>query len=168
MSKYYRKLNNYRKALSAEHYLLQRVKKLDSGCWFFTGSKDKDGYGQCHSTKYGKLLNVTRAHQMAYLIWVGKIVNNKVVCHTCDNPSCVNPKHLFLGSILENNIDKINKGRANSAKGQKNGSSKLTKQEVLEIKKLKGIKTSTELSKIYNVGFGQICRIWRGVDWGHL
>lgn len=163
-----RKLNKYRQATSPEHYLSQRSKLLDSGCIEFTGARDRDGYGQCHYTKYGKILGVTRAHQMSFVVNFGKIPDNCVVCHTCDNPSCINPDHLFAGTILDNNLDKINKGRANTARGIRNSQSKLTEKQVIEIKNFKGRKTSLEVAKMYGISFSNVCLIWRGQSWGHL
>lgn len=163
-----RKLNKYRKATSPSHYLEQRSSPRDNGCVLFTGAGDADGYGQCHSTKYGRLLGVTRAHQMAYVIANGPVPEGMVVCHTCDTPACINPKHLFAGTILENNMDKIKKGRSNGPLGERNWSSKLTKEQVLEIRSLQGKKSCMDVSKLYNITFSSVCGIWRRVTWRHI
>lgn len=93
-------------------YLVQRISHQDNGCIVWTRGVDKDGYGQCHETRWGYELGVTRAHQMSYVITYGPIPNGLLVCHTCDNPSCINPKHLFLGTNDDNMKDMAKKGRA--------------------------------------------------------
>ena len=163
-----RKLNKYRHSKTIKEYLSQRVKKLDNGCIEFTGPKDKDGYGQCHTSVVGKKHKVSRTHQLAYVEVNGPVPSGKIVCHTCDNPSCVNVDHLFIGTFLDNNMDKINKGRANSSKGVTNGASKLTEEDVISIRQLKGIKTSLEVGVIYNTSYSNVCRIWRKEGWGHI
>ncbi|TXH09407.1 MAG: HNH endonuclease [Spirochaetes bacterium] len=74
-------------------------------CWLWTGRTDKHGYGTISEGRN------YRAHRVSYVIHFGKIDNGLLVCHHCDNPSCVNPLHLFLGTIKDNNRDRDNKGR---------------------------------------------------------
>lgn len=89
------------------------------GCWVWTGSADTKGYGMLGTPDYtrprfanGKpRYRFDRAHRLSYQIHFGPIPDGVFVCHTCDNPSCVNPAHLFLGTILDNNRDKTAKGR---------------------------------------------------------
>lgn len=109
----------------------EKVIKKD-GCWEWKGFFDKDGYPLLSSGANGKGFKERRAHRISWLIKYGEIPNDKLVCHKCDNPSCTNPEHLFLGSILENNRDKVSKGRGNN--GSKHGNSKLTEDQVKEMR----------------------------------
>ena len=85
----------------------------------------------------GKFLfnrRVQLSHRFAYQIWVGSIPINLCICHHCDNPSCVNPKHLFLGTVNDNNQDKVKKGRQFKPQGTKNWKCILTNNLVIEIR----------------------------------
>lgn len=75
-------------------------------CWIWEKSKARKGYGQFYIGK-----KALRAHRVSYLIFKGNIDTGLLVCHTCDNPSCVNPHHLWLGTNMQNSQDKIKKGR---------------------------------------------------------
>lgn len=106
-------MRKFRQAKTPQEYLSQRVVEADeSDCILWTKGVDKDGYGQCRETKWGYKLKVSRAHQLAYIAYVGPIPDGLCVCHKCDTPRCCNPKHLFLGTNEENRQDMVKKGRA--------------------------------------------------------
>lgn len=85
---------------------LNQYRRTRSGCWLWTGGVASDGYG-----KLKRRQKTLRAHRVFYEEYVGKIPAGLLVCHDCDTPLCVNPKHLFLGTHLENEQDKDRKGR---------------------------------------------------------
>lgn len=121
-----------------------KVKKAD-GCWMWQGSPGP-GYGNFWLDG-----EMRRANRVSYLINFGPFDQTLCVCHTCDNPMCVRPDHLFLGTKGDNNADKTAKGRARGAvgdrnpsrlhpdrvpRGEQNGQSKLTAAQVQEIRRL--------------------------------
>jgi len=84
---------------------LKKIRKMNSGCWHFTGSISTTGYG-----KIGYAGKVMLAHRLSFMFFRGEI-NNLMVLHSCDNRKCVNPDHLFLGTAKDNTRDMIEKGR---------------------------------------------------------
>lgn len=77
------------------------------GCWLWIGSTERHGYGQISvGAKH-----LARAHRISYELNIGAIPSGMVVCHRCDLPVCVNPAHLFIGTLSDNSRDMISKGR---------------------------------------------------------
>lgn len=101
-------------------------------CWVWNACKDKYGYGWI---KLGK--KTIAAHRLSYMIHNGDIGSGMHVLHTCDNPSCVNPAHLFLGTHIDNMEDMKKKGRWRgvSNAGENNPLAKLSANQVAEIRK---------------------------------
>jgi hypothetical protein len=139
-------------------YFLGRIKIIndEDSCWLWTGGKDKDGYG-----KVGFNKKHYRAHRIMYLLENGPIEEGNFVCHTCDNPSCVRPSHLWQGTILENNRDKESKGRGNKIVGENHANSKLTDKEVVEIRDLyaSGEYRQWQLAEKFGITQANVCRI---------
>ena len=139
-----------------------KVNKTDS-CWLWTAGTERRGYG--HYWLNGKTI---KAHRYSYSLTNGPIPSNMVICHTCDNPSCVNPDHLFLGTTLDNIQDRQSKNR--QAKGSKSSKSKLNATQVLEIRNLYATTNTTckELANKYNVSDNAIRLIIVRRNWKHI
>lgn len=138
----------------------------DSGCWRWIG-QDHGGYGRIEVRRDGRRILVY-AHRLSWEIHHSAIPDGKHVLHSCDNPSCVNPAHLFLSDQRANNADKIRKGR--QAKGVQFPHSKLTPKMVSEIRRKYARKGATlkTLADEYNIAFGQIGAIVRREAWKHV
>lgn len=113
----------------------------DSGCWSVTSHhKCKDGYIKVTRNGRAWLL-----HRWVYTKEKGQIPDDMVVMHLCDNPSCINPEHLQIGTQLDNIDDRHTKGRNSAAYGTSNGNSKLTEEQYQMI--LSSPKGSTTLAR---------------------
>lgn len=90
------------------NYADRFLQKVDQGaaCWMWTGAKSSKGYGQFWLK--GKQES---AHRVSYALFVGIIPEGSLVCHTCDQPSCVRPEHLWTGTHSANTLDAVAKGR---------------------------------------------------------
>lgn len=150
--------------------LLERLEREsmpepNSGCWLWLGCLLR-GYGVMSVNNKQQ-----KAHRVSYELNKGKIPRGLFVCHRCDNPCCVNPDHLFLGTSAENTADKVAKGRqANGPRlgrtqtGSHNANAQLTETQVAAIRAATGI-FQKELAKQYGVSQSHISLIKRGGAW---
>lgn len=133
-----------------------KVKKqgLDE-CWLWTAAVDGKGYGMIR--RDGRL---DKAHRVAYELHYGQHPGELHVCHRCDNPTCVNPAHLWLGTNFDNHLDALKKGTYNR---------KLTAQKAIEIRALaaQGEKQA-HLAEIYGVDNSHISDIVNDKKWSHI
>jgi hypothetical protein len=134
-----------------------------NSCWSWLGPKNRRGYGMIGSSLLSAFR--TSSHRFSYELHKGKIPDGLFVCHKCDNPECTNPDHLFLGTPLDNMQDKIKKGRQKVA-----GCcvSKLTEQDVIDIRK-DTTSTYSQLAEKYgHKSIGGISAIKNGKSWKHV
>ena len=132
-------------------------------CWEWTGCRQKNGYGKIGAGgDRGKTL---LAHRVSWILHCGKINEGLECCHKCDNPSCVNPNHLFLGTRIDNEEDKKNKKR--HLYGEKHSMSKINTRDVVSIKTKYKINNTTQyqLAKEYGITQSQVSRIINGKRW---
>lgn len=144
--------------------LLEKSILLENGCLEWTASRNPKGYGQLNVSSIGKT-----AHRLSWKAFYGDIPKGLQVLHRCDNPPCINPLHLFLGTNLDNSNDKVRKGRQPFLKGEMNGASKMTEESVILCRKLYS-EGRTQTSLAIQFGVHQTS-IWRAVHrkkWKHI
>ena len=141
--------------------LLERLRKFvvvaeESQCWVWNGAREEKGYGKTKIA--GKQVAV---HRAVYELLVGPISPGMSCCHRCDNPSCCNPDHLFLGTQRDNTDDMLAKNRQHS---------KLNPEQVREIRKIykHGGITQKQLAEQYNVSKYTINDLILNKTWKHL
>lgn len=146
--------------------ILERYKIDANGCWVWSATCFQFGHGRV-KIKSKDL----KAHRVSWEYHKGPIPDGMFVLHTCDNPPCINPEHLFLGTQLENMRDMHSKNRNVSSLGEKHGRSKLTEVEVKQIKNmlLEGRYSHREIGEGFGVTGAAITQIaignnWRDVD----
>jgi len=145
----------------------------DNDCWVWTGYKNHKGYGRVAYYINGKTIRLG-AHRLSYLLHTGEDPGSLCVCHKCDNPSCINPQHLFLGTIGDNNRDAFRKGRNKTIgqhrlDGEHNSNAKYTKEIVREIRSLyKNGWTINQLVEKFDGSRGGIYAIVNRINWANV
>ncbi len=147
---------------SLEDYLNKNHQKHSNGCWIWIGNKTQKGYGWTGSYSEAKKFKIYRAHRLSYHFYKNEIPDGMFVLHSCDNPSCINPEHLFLGTHEDNMKDRELKNRTHRGIGEKNSHSKLTKEQAIYIMKNIYKKSAYELSIEFGVCEDTVRNIWHG------
>lgn len=153
------------------------IKKTEY-CWEWIGSKDRKGYGKLWESQF-ETRKIKAAHRLSYELHKGSINDHLCVCHKCNNPACVNPDHLYLGTQAENMKDAVDQGRTKKSqqwidnqKGSNNPASKVTENQVREIRKIMSTQNyrglQAELCRKYGVNKTTIRYIVCRKTWIHI
>jgi lambda repressor-like predicted transcriptional regulator len=152
---------------TVEGRFLEKVdKNVPNGCWNWVYGVVGGGYGG-----FWYKNKMYRAHRFAYELFKGSIPEGLYVCHSCDNPGCVNPEHLWLGTQKENLEDAVRKRRMSREDriGTKNWNAKLTISKVKEARELwKFGNTIRSLACKYGVSYESMRNALNGITWKHV
>lgn len=134
-------------------------------CWLWLASTNREGYGYFYFN-----YAMFKAHRVSWIIAYGDIAPGMLILHRCDNPSCVNPSHLFSGTNQDNTNDKKAKGREHHPVGAKNPNCKLTEADVLKIREVygEGFTTQAELSRRYKISVTHVRFILNRKSWANI
>lgn len=139
-----------------ERFMFKLIPEPNSGCWLWLTSVTDDGYGQ-----FAWDGRTIPAHRASFMLFHGPIARGSQIRHLCDNPSCVNPDHLLIGTAFDNVQDRIRRGR--SAK------KKLTPSDVLDIRRRYALSVGiTTIATAYGVAYNSIWAIVTGRAWKHI
>jgi hypothetical protein len=132
-------------------------------CWPTTQSRDSNGYGRIRFVSCSYAM-----HRLVYELVHGDIPPDMLICHTCDNPPCCNPAHLFVGSQYDNAMDRERKQRLNHPRGESHAGTNLTEAQVLEIRSRWPGEKQSDIGADYGVGQATVWRIIHKKVWTHI
>ena len=140
--------------------------QLGPKCWTWQGAKDKDGYGIIALDNWQ---TAKKAHRISHGLSFGEPNVDFMVCHHCDNPSCVRPGHLYLGTAQDNALDRSKRGRQQDQRGEKNPHAVLTASKVRRIRRLKskGIWIA-EIARRVDVPAANVHHVFHNKTWRHV
>lgn len=142
----------------AAHFEAFSIPEPNSGCWLWLGARAPKGYGSCRHRR-----RTRAAHHVAYELHRGPITPGLHVLHSCDNPPCVNPAHLFLGTPMDNTRDMMRKGRHRCLPltGERHGMTRLTTKQVGEIRSLYPALSHRQIAERVGASSSQVGKIIR-------
>lgn len=148
-----------------ERFWTKVDKNGPNGCWLWVANKVR-GYGRVWCSERNMLLS----HRVSWELHNGTIPEGMEVCHSCDNPPCCNPDHLFLGTHKSNMLDMVSKKRQDTARGEKNGQAKLNQEKVLKIRELcqAGLMSVRAIARQFDVDPALVRRIFQRKAWKHV
>lgn len=141
--------------------LLRSTTVIANGCWEWQGAKSSKGYGRI---KYDGKRWAT--HRLMAHIQLSDVSTESVVCHRCDNTCCLNPEHLWVGTQKQNVDDRDAKGRRNQARGERQGSSKLTEIQVQKIRL--DTRKQSVIAAAYGITRAHVGNLKSNRAWTHL
>ncbi len=151
--------------------LLRKRKITSAGCFEWTGFRNNHGYGQIGiGSKTDGTRKLVACHRLAASLWMGFDLNSPSnVLHSCDNPACFNPEHLFIGTHLDNMRDCKAKGRYAAPHGTRNARAKLDAAKVAQIREMSEAGAHAGIiAHEFGVGRTTIRQVLAGNTWGHI
>ena len=139
------------------------IPEPNSGCWVWLGAVDSDGYGKTSHTADGLKRHV-RSHRIVYELLVGPIPSGASLLHSCDNPCCVNPDHMRIGTQTENIEDREKRGR--TSRGAEHHRATLTADQVVGIRAASG--RNADIAKQFGITPSHAWLIRNRYCWKHL
>lgn len=135
---------------------------IKTGCWNWIAGTRPNSKGDLYSRHFNEKGRSEGGHRFSYRRLVGEIPKGMFVCHRCDNPLCVNPNHLFLGTHKDNMEDMTRKNRQYKGNGEMANSSKLTNKQAMEIRKLYPSLSQSKIADMFCISQASVGRIVRG------
>jgi len=147
--------------MTREELFDRTIPEPNSGCWFWDGKCDRAGYGVV-ATRPRHL----SAHRLAYQLFCGEIPEGGCILHSCDQPSCINPDHLRVGSHGDNSNDRVARGRAAGPKGERHAAALLSASDVLAIRA--DTRRHRLIAADYGISARHVSSLKAGLYWKHI
>lgn len=140
---------------------------LPNGCIQWTGAMTPKGYGMIRLTS--PVRKCMYVHRLAWILRNGEIGTGIEICHSCDNPGCLNYYHLFAGTKSDNMRDMVRKGRSPDKRGERSGKAKIKESDVIEMQKMRTYGLGlVDIGATYGIHPSHVSRILSGARWGHV